>query len=106
MHVLERSDLDDAGVVDQHVDAPGARDDIVDQALRVIAVRHVADEGGDVEAAAGGARGGAMEFCFAPRGDGAARAVLPEFTREERAGAARPAGNDGRAVPEIERARL
>ncbi len=39
--VLDRPNLDDAGVVDQHVDAAEARERLVDQALACRAIRQV-----------------------------------------------------------------
>jgi hypothetical protein len=83
VHVLERSNLDDAGVVDQDIDAPGARDHFVDQTPRFVAIGDVADDGRCVDAAIVKILTRAFELAGVAGGNRDVRALAPQLARDE-----------------------
>ena len=93
-----------AGVVDQHIDAAGSLDDVVDQLVRLVAVADVADDDGRVDAALGEIFARPLQLRLVARGDRDACALTPKLARNHQAEAARAAGDDGRAAAEIHRA--
>ena len=104
LHVLERPHLDDAGVVDQHVDPSSPRDDVPYELLRRLAVRDVADHGRRVDAAIGEILTRAIELAFDAGRDRDPRALASELARHLEGEPAR-AGNHDDLVTKIERAR-
>jgi hypothetical protein len=102
-HVLEWSDLDDAGVVDQHVDAAAVVHDPADGPLDLGAIEDVALDGGDAAALLLDIGGRTLELLLVTGGQhdvGAGRSELP---RHRQAEAARPADDGHRLASEVDR---
>ena len=74
LHVIERSDVHRAGVVDEDVDASGPRDHVADEPFRFIAPPQIADGRGDVDAAGLEVRARALELVSVARRQRDARA--------------------------------
>ncbi len=97
-HVLERPDLDDAGVVDQHVDAAAIVGDPLDGPLDLRPIAEVALDRRGLAAQRLDVGGGPLELLFVARGQDDVRALGRERPRHRQAESARPAGDEhGRA---------
>jgi hypothetical protein len=90
-HVLDRSHLDDAGVVDEDVDRSESRGRLVNQPLRVAALAYIAPD--DVQVASGGAVLrqiflGALQLLLIARGNGEPRALAGQLPGQHESEAA------------------
>jgi hypothetical protein len=45
LHVFDRASLNDASIVDQHIDAAVASNHALDRALNIVLIAHIAGEG-------------------------------------------------------------
>ena len=97
-HVLERPDLDDAGVVDEHVDAAPVVDDASDRALDLVAIGDVAGDRRDLAALPLDVGRGTLELLLVAGGEHHVRPGARELARHRQAEAARAAeDHDGLA---------
>src|SRR4051812_30747979 len=92
-HVLDRSDLDDPGVVDQYVDAAEALHDRVDQPGRFALCGDVAGNRDRLDSARLEILAGPVEFAFVAGGDGNARPFAAKLSGDEQAETAGAAGD-------------
>ena len=88
----------DAGVVDQHVQAPPALAVRRDDALDVVLVGHVAGDLLDLEAVVAQCGDRVGELLRPARGDGQPVALLAQHARDREADPARGSGDEGGAI--------
>ena len=102
-HVLDGPDLDDAGVVDQHVDGAEGFDGGTDQRFDVLADADVARGRLDVRrAAAAQVRLRGAQLFFIAAGDDQSSAFVRETPRQQQSQPARSAGDDHNFPREID----
>jgi hypothetical protein len=106
LHVLERSDIDDAGIVNQDVDFTKAFESLFYRGLNLGAIEQVALDREDIAAAGSKLAFGAREFAGVTGQDRNASALLANLARNHQAKAARTAGNKRHFIPERETRRL
>src|SRR5690606_26057271 len=85
LHVVERADLDDAGVVDEHVDTTEMRRNRLDRGADRVAVAYVAYGRVYVRAACRQFTEGSVERSLVLRDQRQTRALLSEFSRHHQA---------------------
>jgi hypothetical protein len=83
--VRHRSDLDDPGIVHEHIDGAAVVDDAGDGGVDLRAVGDIADDGRRVESPTEEVLPGPFELVLVARGQHDVRAGLREFTRHDQA---------------------
>jgi hypothetical protein len=101
LHMLDGTDLNDAGVVDQDVAAPALRDDLPRQRGDGGAIGHVADHRGGRETASRQILARRGELGFVARRQRHVGAKTPELARDGKAQPPRATGDQFRAAFEI-----
>ena len=100
---LERPDRDDAGVVDQHVDAAEVVADLADEPPHVVGVRHVAGGGEGVgRAAVYELLAGLAQLVLVAGAQGDAAAGVGELAADLQAQTAAAAGDEGDLAGQLE----
>ena len=82
VHVLERPDLNHAGVVDENVEPAAVGDHLLDNASSFAALGEIADQDGDADATRFEIFARRIEFGGVTRRQSHVRAEAPEFTRD------------------------
>ena len=96
--MIERTDFDDAGVVDQDVDSIETIDDFPDGALNLIAIEQVAFDSEDLSTTRAEIGLGAREFFWIACDESDLCALFAEMSRKHEPEAARAAGDDRNLV--------
>ena len=97
-HVIERTDFDDAGVVDQDVNPVEAIDDFPNSCLNLIAIEQIAFDGKKFAAACSQIGSCAGEFFWIARKENNASALIANVSRQHKAKSARSATDQGNFI--------
>jgi hypothetical protein len=100
LHVLERTDFDDAGVVDQDVDRAEMADDVPDGCLDLLAVEQIAGNDRNIAASVDELVMRALKFIKITGEQGNAPAFRADLPRQHQSEAARSAGDQANLASE------
>jgi hypothetical protein len=97
-HVIERTDFDDAGVVDQDVNPAEAIDDFPDSGLNLIAIKQIAFDGENFSAARSEICFRAREFFWITREESNVSALIANLSRQHEPKSTRSATDQGNFI--------
>ena len=97
-HMIERTDFDDASVVDQDVNPVEMIDDFADSSLNLIAIEQIAFDGESFSTARSDIGLGAGEFFRVTRKERNASAPLANVSRQHQPKSTRPATDQGNFI--------
>src|SRR5678815_1876674 len=97
-HVIERTDFDDSGVVDQNVNPAEVIDDFPDSGLNLIAIEQIAFHTENFCAARGEIGFRAREFFWITREESNLSALVANVSRQHEPESTRPATDQGNFV--------
>ena len=103
-NILDWTDLDDASIVDEHVDDAVFPHDLRDSPFDLFTLPNVAHDGHRASVAAGEIRLGARKLVRISRSEHEPRAFRRQLAGDDQAEAARPAKDENRFVCKINRA--
>jgi hypothetical protein len=87
--VIERTDFDDAGVIDQNVNPVEMIDDFPDSSLNLVAIEQIASDGENFSAAHSDISFGAREFLWITREESNLSALVANVSRQHETKSAR-----------------
>jgi hypothetical protein len=96
--VIERTDFDDAGVVDQDVNPVEMIDDFPDSDLNLIAIEQIAFDRENFSAASSEIGFRAREFFWIPREESNLSALIANVSRQHKTKSTRPATDKGNFI--------
>jgi hypothetical protein len=98
--MIERTDFDNAGVVDQDVNPVEMIDDFADSNLNLIAIEQIAFNGQNLSAARSDIGLGAREFFWITREESNLAALLANMSRQDKTKSTRSATDQGNLIPQ------
>jgi hypothetical protein len=99
--MIERTDFDDAGVVNQNVNPVEMIDDFPDSNLNLIPIEQIAFDGENFSAARSDIGFGAGEFFWITREESNLSALVANVPRQHETKSARSATNQGNLVAQL-----
>jgi hypothetical protein len=96
--VIERTDFDDAGVIDQDVNPAEMIDDFPDSSLNLIAIEQIAFHGKNFSAARSDIGLGSGEFLWITRENSNLSAFAANVSRQHQTKSTRPATDQGNFI--------